>query len=363
MPRLTLISAALTCLAAPALAGLEVCNSTDEEQSVAIGHLVDGTWTSEGWWNIAAQDCADVLSEPLQNRYYYYRAEIPGGVFEGEGYTFCIIDDVFTIPGQDDCEARGYQSAAFSVIDTGETATEFQLTLVAPEDLDEEPAIAEQSPEPAPSKAPVTNEVAPRAENGNTRLDSGFLLGSLGEPVTQIALFQGCQHQFGESVCAFFADGVKWVAPYGGPTPSTFLDQLNGLAQATVVELEGDILNYGDITIEVALSAVTLRPGALPYGREVALLQGAWVSEDDPAYEIEFAGGELYERYDGTQTDLFYWRFDETCEGARAASDLALIKTVPETRETECLLADQMSLDRLEFVNPGRGNILSFRRP
>ena len=363
MLRVTLISASLTCLATPALASLEICNSTDTEQSVAIGHMVDGTWTSEGWWNIAANECTVILTEPLQNRYYYYRAEIPDGVFEGEGYIFSITDDVFTVPGQDDCEARGYETAAFSVIDTGESATEFQLTLVAPEDLGDQPQVSEQSPQPAPSEAPITDEVAPRADGGNPRWQSGFVLGSLGEPVTQVALFQGCQHQFGESGCAFFADGVKWVAAYGGPTPSAFLDQLNGLQQATTVELEGDILTYGDITIEVALSAVTMRPGALPYGREVALVQGAWISEDDPLYEIEFAGGELYESYDGTRTDLFYWRFDETCDGAPATADLALIKTVPETRETECLLPDSMSLDRLEFVNPGRGNILSFRRP
>ena len=342
-----------------ALASLEICNATETEQSVAIGHMVDGTWTSEGWWNIGAGECADVLTAPLDNRYYYYRSEIPGGVFEGEGYEFCITDDVFTIQGQDRCEARGYNSAAFSAIDTGETATEFQLTLVPPEDLREEPA----KPAESTSNAPEPGDATPSADASGQRWESGFVQGSMGEPVSQIALFQGCSHEFGESLCAFFADGVKWVAAYGGPTPPAFLEQLEGLAQGTNVELEGDILNLGDITIEVALSAITMRPGALPYGEQIALVQGKWVSEDDPLYEMEFVGGELYESYNGTLSEFFFWRFAQTCEFAPPTATLALIKTVPETRDQECLLPDVISADRLEFVNPGRGNILSFRRP
>ncbi|MEO0750187.1 MAG: DUF1036 domain-containing protein [Pseudomonadota bacterium] len=134
----------LCLMAGPALAGLEICNATGEEQSVAIGHMVDGIWTSEGWWNVADGACEWPIEEALLNRYYYYRAEVPGGTFDDDGYLFCVTGRAFTISEQDGCQARGYEAAGFALIDSGPTATHFKLTLVPPEgarsDISDAPA-------------------------------------------------------------------------------------------------------------------------------------------------------------------------------------------------------------------------------
>jgi uncharacterized membrane protein len=365
----TILALALGC-AGPAMAGLKICNDTGQEQSVAIGHLVDGSWTSEGWWNIEDGGCSDTVAGDLQNRYYYYRAEVPDGDFEDEGYVFCVIDDVFTIEGQDGCEARGYEEAGFRRIDTGPTATEFTLTLVAPEDY--APDDKRKTPEPTTntslrkSPEPDGGDEArlPRRDTiGPDTWTSGYRQGSSGDPFSQVAMFQGCDSFDGTRYCAFHAEGWKWYAYYDGPTPDFFLDQVSNLVRGVGVEIEGDILSMGDISVEVALSALTVRPASIEHEREFNLIQGGWLSVDDPNNLWEFVGGELYETYANDPPDVFFWRFASGCDDAPPDVDFVMIKTLPETQEQQCYVPMVVSLETLELVYAPRGNTLSFRRP
>ncbi|MEM6587242.1 MAG: DUF1036 domain-containing protein [Pseudomonadota bacterium] len=111
---------------------MEICNATGQAQSVAIAQNVEGAWTSQGWWNIEDGACVEPIEGALLNRYYFYRAEVPGGVFDHEGYAFCVSGRMFTISEHVACRARGYDTAGFARIDTGDTATHFKLTLVPP---------------------------------------------------------------------------------------------------------------------------------------------------------------------------------------------------------------------------------------
>lgn len=110
--------------------GLEICNETSVEQSVAIGYEGPDGWTSKGWWNVPPSECKRPLAGPLDKRYYYYRAEVRGGDFNGEEYTFCTSTQAFTITGDGNCEARGYETETFREIDIGAGSTEFKFTLV-----------------------------------------------------------------------------------------------------------------------------------------------------------------------------------------------------------------------------------------
>jgi uncharacterized membrane protein len=123
-PTLTAAAAALAgvTLAGMAEAGLEICNDSGVFQSVAVGYMGDEDWTSEGWWLVEPGGCATVLEDDLEHRYYYYRALADGESFEGGGYSFCTDPGAFTIVGDTDCEARGYETSDFREIDTGETA-------------------------------------------------------------------------------------------------------------------------------------------------------------------------------------------------------------------------------------------------
>ncbi|MEQ9258987.1 MAG: DUF1036 domain-containing protein [Roseovarius sp.] len=339
-------------MAGPAVAGLEICNQTDLKQSVAIGHMVDGEWTSEGWWNLDPGACAEPVGGDLANRYYYYRAEAAGAEFEDEGVFFCTIDSEFTIAGQDDCAERGYGRVGFRKIDTGPTATSYTVTLEA------------AAAAPKPQVADEIKRPVKRTEMGPEIWKTGLVKGEYGEPFYQMAQFQGCDAFDGARYCAFHAAGWKWFNYYGGPVPDAFLDLLATLPVGMYTEIEGDILSYGDISVEMALTQVTLRPNGFPFQQEYDALQGEWISLDDPLYRIEFAGSEVYETHDGAGEETFYfWRFADSCEDAPPDSGMVLIKTEPETQDSFCYLPDVITDTRLEMFFAGRGNLLRFRRP
>ncbi len=115
----------------PAESGLHLCNRTDVDRNVAIGYSKDDMWTSEGWWTLEPGQCATPIEGVLTQRYYYFRAEDPGEFYEGEGYTFCAVDDAFTIVGDENCEDRGYETLSFSEIDTGPEALGYVFVLDA----------------------------------------------------------------------------------------------------------------------------------------------------------------------------------------------------------------------------------------
>jgi uncharacterized membrane protein len=102
-----------------AMAGFRVCNTTTSRVGVAVGYIDGDVWTTEGWWNIAANDCSTIISGPLETRYYYlYAVDADrGGAWTGNSY-MCTRDLMFTIRGIEDCVARGYDRSGFVEIDT-----------------------------------------------------------------------------------------------------------------------------------------------------------------------------------------------------------------------------------------------------
>ena len=112
-------------------AGLEICNETEHTQSLSFGYNGADDWTSEGWWNVDPGDCITPTLDGTQRRYFYYRAEVDGGDFAGQDYFFCTTPEAYTIVGDADCEARGYDREDFWEIDTGGTEGMFTFTLVS----------------------------------------------------------------------------------------------------------------------------------------------------------------------------------------------------------------------------------------
>jgi len=119
-----LIPAILVLLSTPAFAELEVCNTTETKMNIAIGYEDEGTWTSEGWWVAEAGECVDVISGDLTKRYYYVLVDSYGeeGLYDKPErvFNFCVADEAFTIRGDEDCEARGYETRDFNEVDVGD---------------------------------------------------------------------------------------------------------------------------------------------------------------------------------------------------------------------------------------------------
>ena len=120
-----LLALALTLLAAvatPAAADLRLCNTTSARIGVAIGYQDNQGWTTEGWWNIAAQTCETLYKGILSSRFYYIHAVDydRGGEWAGQSF-MCSTDKSFTIRGVDDCQKRGHKRTGYFEVDTGES--------------------------------------------------------------------------------------------------------------------------------------------------------------------------------------------------------------------------------------------------
>jgi len=129
--RLLLVAAAFALAPAEALADFHLCNNTGSRVGIAVGYKdTDGSWVTEGWWNLSARSCETVLKGTLIARFYYiYAIDYDrGGEWSGQAY-MCTRDKEFTIKGTQDCLARGFDRTGFFEVDTGEQrAWTVQLT-------------------------------------------------------------------------------------------------------------------------------------------------------------------------------------------------------------------------------------------
>lgn len=118
--------------APPAHADLKLCNATSSRVGIAIGYQDGKGWTTEGWWNIAAQTCETLLKGQLPSRYYYVHAidYDRGGEWAGK-FLMCAGDKVFTIRGTQDCQKRGYRRIGFFEVDTND-AKDWTIRLTDP---------------------------------------------------------------------------------------------------------------------------------------------------------------------------------------------------------------------------------------
>jgi uncharacterized membrane protein len=107
----------------PAQAALNICNKSSLPTRVALGRFDGTNWTSQGWWTIAPQTCAGLLTGPLDARYYYlYATDGGAGIWEGKTH-FCVAPQAkFLAPGRGDCAKRGFDRRGFFEIDTGGSA-------------------------------------------------------------------------------------------------------------------------------------------------------------------------------------------------------------------------------------------------
>ena len=119
MPSLFL-AAFLAGFAAPAAAGLNVCNQTSHPAAVALGAFDGAEWGSRGWWTVGSGACAEIVSGPLIARYYYlYAVHGVGGAWSGNR-SFCVGAGQFEIAGREDCVERGFDRKRFFQVDTGD---------------------------------------------------------------------------------------------------------------------------------------------------------------------------------------------------------------------------------------------------
>lgn len=119
-----LILAALMAglLPAPVVAaGLRLCNQSYDVLNVAVAVPQGDHFLTRGWWRVAPNQCANLLREALQSRYYYlFAADVFGNEVMSGAVPMCVAPRRFQIDRQQDCLMRGFLDARFFEIDTQE---------------------------------------------------------------------------------------------------------------------------------------------------------------------------------------------------------------------------------------------------
>jgi len=130
----TTIAAALAALplllfgAGAAQAEFTVCNQTLDVVNLAVGQEVrevtetDAFWQTEGWWTVGANQCVNVIRDPLVNQFIYiYATDVFGQPLLSGSTSMCVGTRRFVIRGDKDCWASGHQAVPFFEVDTQKT--------------------------------------------------------------------------------------------------------------------------------------------------------------------------------------------------------------------------------------------------
>ncbi len=127
-----LLSVAALVAAHPARADFRLCNMSTNRVSVAIAYTNGSSWVSEGWWNIKAGACDNLVRGPLAAEFYYvYAMDERGSEWKGKAF-MCTADHEFRITGRQDCFVRGFDRTGFFEVDTGREARNWTVQLTDP---------------------------------------------------------------------------------------------------------------------------------------------------------------------------------------------------------------------------------------
>lgn len=122
-----MVLATLTVAPRPAHAEFRVCNQTLNLVNVAVGAQFGQAFRTEGWWTVPANACVSPIKDDLLGlriRFVYlYPMGIEGQDLMKGDWEMCIRPDKFVFTKQAgeswDCWVKGYQTARFTEIDTG----------------------------------------------------------------------------------------------------------------------------------------------------------------------------------------------------------------------------------------------------
>lgn len=115
-----------------AAADFRLCNMSSNRVSVSIAYTDGSHWVTEGWWNLKAGACDNLVRGPLAAEFYYvYAMDERGAEWKGKAF-MCTADHEFRIIGRQDCFVRGFDRTGFFEVDTGREARNWTVQLTDP---------------------------------------------------------------------------------------------------------------------------------------------------------------------------------------------------------------------------------------
>jgi uncharacterized membrane protein len=163
-----LLASTSILIVTPAAADFRLCNNTSSRVGISVGYKENDGWTTEGWWNLPARTCETLLRGALVARFYYiYAIDYDhGGEWSGQAF-MCTREKEFTIHGNNDCLARGFDRTGFFEVDTGEQPS-WTVQLTEPAELAPKSPVQTRPPPVQPPPATSTRPAsapAPKSKN------------------------------------------------------------------------------------------------------------------------------------------------------------------------------------------------------
>jgi hypothetical protein len=199
-----------------------------------------------------------------------------------------------------------------------------------------------------------------------------FAPGTYGDPFADTGLSQGCQPDGGGVVCTITSRGVNLIARSANSAEAA-ISLLQVLPVNTAVAFTGDITSMGDITAEFALSSIQIGD-ADPYADVLAMLQGDWVSVDDPAYTMVIDGTQQIESYGDEVQGAYLISLQDQCpevggndpDGPDGTGPVLLAELMGGDPMTDIYcyaLLTTTAADLQMSLIGGNGSTLAFARP
>ncbi|MEO0372860.1 MAG: DUF1036 domain-containing protein, partial [Pseudomonadota bacterium] len=230
--------------------------------------------------------------------YYYWHAVSENGEFASDAYFFCAVDDVFTIIGDQDCEARGHDRVAFTEVQIGDDGvSEVRLTAA----LAPKPQAARKATEPEAEPEPEPETAAVAAS----------------EPVTE-----------------------PEVEPASPPT---------NLPQPTFTLTT-------DVPVADLLTTVPLDFPAVK-----AAILGEW-GQDGSDLSVKIGPKRFEEFENGATKAAGAWRLTATCPGHGGAGPGVMLRYDASPDEKTCLVLQDLRDDGFALRDPGSEAEISYAR-
>ena len=190
---------------------------------------------------------------------------------------------------------------------------------------------------------------------------ASFAPGTHGEPFAVQGLMQGCNEPELDG-CMFYADGVRWAVSRGSVSNAAAIDAMAALPVNAPVFVTGDMISFGDITVDAAVAMV--QPGTPDgYAALREAMQGDWVSADDPMSKLSLRGSEETAIYDAETLAVSVVTFSDACPGGEPIGTVIFKQEMGgDPMDLPCFAVVQITADRMELSYVGRGNTLIYLR-
>lgn len=317
-----ILSAIFLAIPSFGFAGLEVCNDTDELRAIAVGVQQGDKRVSEGWWPLEPDECKTPLVRDLTDLEVFIFAKGKDAPAGRTGREFCVAGKAFATISADDCAKQGQVTQLFRPLKRDTTQKNVTVRI---SQIDME-----------------------AREEANLVLDS--------------ALFRSCDRSDDTAYtgCVFSDAGVRYRV--GSDTSGVITAFLKGLAPASPILVRGRIVEQTGPEMTIILKEVRTRP-ATEHDQIFQLLQGQWVSEDDPLEKMAIIGAEKVGTYDGTPTGTDFLSLPSTCDDTELVGEGRFLQATDSSRgDVYCYAIETLSKDVLTLSYAPRGNLLVYLR-